>query len=370
MAVVGGSIAGLSAANALHSLGAQVHVYERSATPFDGRGGSLGFCHTGLWEEVTQRRMLRRGVPSTRAQGAWLYGDLWRFLAAGLPADALRLGAAVADLGDDAARPRVLGEAYDLAVVADGGWSALRAKYFDARQPTYGGYAVYRFRVERAKVPGWDAEGSYESALGDPYFIIQMKIAKDDGTDYLMGGVSVACPEGTLPPPSAGANRQAGDVDGSPGAWFLPFVAEHFPHAGGELHRAMVAAAAHGKISGMPLYEFAAHSVVSGARVLIGDAAHMASPRTAVGAHTAVLDAAALQEAFAHALRQGDRATLVTRALAAYERPALRRAAELFHRSKQVGEAVAWRAGLTPRVAAIAAAAAADAHRGGEQREL
>ena len=356
VAVIGGSIAGLSAATALHRLGAAVTVFEKSPTAFHGRGGSLGFCDVPLWEQLAGRRMLRRGAPSTRRQGAWLYGDLWKFLAEGLPAGVLRLGAAVSDLGDNAARPTVLGEAFDLAVVADGGWSALRAKYFDARHPDYAGYAIYRFRVERARVPGWDAEGSYESALGDPFFTIQMNIAKDDGSDWLMGGTSVACPEGTLPPPDAGAGRQAGDPDRATGDWFVRrFYSEHFPHAGGALHRAMAAAAAHGKISGLPLYEFAARSVVSGARVLVGDAAHMASPRTAVGAHTAVLDAAALHDAFARALREGGRDGLVARALAAYERPALRRAAELYQRSKQVSAPVAWREGLTPRAAAVAA---------------
>ncbi len=52
-----------------------------------------------------------------------------------------------------------------------------------------------------------------------------------------------------------------------------------------------------GKITPQPLYEFMADKVVNGRLILMGDAAHMASPRTAAGAHTGILDAAGLLEA-------------------------------------------------------------------------
>ena len=180
VAIIGGSIGGLSAAVALQRLGASVAVFEKSQTPFHGRGGSLGFCHVPLWQQLRGARMLRRGVQASRAQGAFLYGDLWAFWEAALPPGTIRYGATVEDLGDPAA-PTVLGEQFDLAVVADGGWSALRARYFDQRMPAYAGYVVYRFRVPRDKVPGWAAEGMYESALGAPYATILMHIAADNG---------------------------------------------------------------------------------------------------------------------------------------------------------------------------------------------
>ena len=43
VAVIGGSIGGLSAATVLHRLGCEVKVFEKSATPFKGRGGSIGY---------------------------------------------------------------------------------------------------------------------------------------------------------------------------------------------------------------------------------------------------------------------------------------------------------------------------------------
>ena len=97
--------------------------------------------------------MIRRGVQASRAQGAFLYGDLWRFWYAALPKDTVRFGVEVSSLGEDPHQPTIEGERYDLAIVADGGWSSLRAKYFDPATPRYAGYEVWRFRVAREHVP-------------------------------------------------------------------------------------------------------------------------------------------------------------------------------------------------------------------------
>lgn len=99
--------------------------------------------------------MLRRGVQASRAQGAFFYGDLWRFWYASLPAGTVRFGVEVKTLGEDPMHPTVEGESFDMAVVADGGWSALRAKYFDPAQPVYAGYEVWRFRVGMEHVPSF-----------------------------------------------------------------------------------------------------------------------------------------------------------------------------------------------------------------------
>lgn len=219
-------------------------------------------------------------------------------------------------------------------------------------------------------------EGQYESEVGGPFMTIVMHIAGDDGTDWLMGGTTVAKPEAELerPPPALGANRQAEDdgvVTAVP-SWFLPFYRRHFGRAqGGAVAAVMEAAARHGKITPNALYEFASSRVVAGRLVLIGDAAHMASPRTAVGgewrrryvritlaasksespllsrdpcaAHTAVLDALGLLEAFSDAARDGKPggAALIDRALTAYDGPGLARAAELLARSREVSAPVA-----------------------------
>jgi 2-polyprenyl-6-methoxyphenol hydroxylase-like FAD-dependent oxidoreductase len=285
--VIGGSIGGLAAALSFHRLGACVRVLEKAAAPLHGRGGSIGFVNNQLWEKLRGAPMMRRGQRASRAQGAYLYGDLWAFLYDGLPAGTVTFGAAVDSVGDDPTAPSVLGEACDVCVIADGGWSALRERYFapHLRLPTpiYAGYNVWRFRVERKHVPGWESEGEYSD--GGHHRTILMHIALDDGRDFLMGGTAIAAPEGTLAPPDAGASRQVfgddeggGKAKGTP-AWYLPWFKQHFGrHAGGELYRAHAAAAVHGKISAQPQYEFAASRVVLGRLVLVGDAAHMCVP--------------------------------------------------------------------------------------------
>ena len=155
--VVGGSIGGLAAALAFHRLGARVRVFEKAGAPLHGRGGSIGFVSNPHWEALRGAPMMRRGARASRAQGAYLYGDLWGFLYAGLPEGAVTFGAAVDSVGEDPMAPTVLGEACDVCVIADGGWSALRERYFAPhlrqKAPTYAGYNVWRFRVPRAHVP-------------------------------------------------------------------------------------------------------------------------------------------------------------------------------------------------------------------------
>ena len=87
--------------------------------------------------------------------------------------------------------------------------------------------------------------------------------------------------------------------------------------------------AKHGKITQHAVWEFCADRVVNGRVVIIGDAAHMASPRTGAGAYTGLLDAHGLGVAFD---RHGD----VDAALAAYAVDGKRRANELHRASLNV----------------------------------
>ena len=343
VAVIGGSIGGLSAATVLHRLGCEVRVFERSPTPFIGRGGSIGFCDVALWNRVAGRPLIRRGVPANRAQGAYVYGDLWRFWNDSLPASTIVYNQTISDLGDDPLHnPTIRGERFDLAIVADGSWSSLRSRYFSPVLPQFAGYNVFRFRVLKEHCPWFNAEGAYDSGS---HFTIQMTIAMDNGQDWLMGGTSVPTEESEVAGwrvDDAGANRQAGDSAAPVPDWFLPVYKEKFGHlAGGQLYRVMKTAAARGKIASLPQYEFRAKEVVKGRLLLLGDAAHTASPRTAAGAHTAVLDALGLYEALAPVLRRGARgAAAVDEALAAYSPGGVQRAAALYERSLEVSAPV------------------------------
>ncbi len=98
--------------------------------------------------------MKRRGVPASRAQGAFLYGDLWDFLADGIPDDSITYGYNVESLGADVNKPVIDDEEFDLVIIADGSWSQLRSKYFGPDIPRYAGWQAWRFRVPLDLVPG------------------------------------------------------------------------------------------------------------------------------------------------------------------------------------------------------------------------
>jgi 2-polyprenyl-6-methoxyphenol hydroxylase-like FAD-dependent oxidoreductase len=283
---------------------------------------------------------------------------LWSFWYDGLPKGTVKWGVRVADLGTEPSRPVVMGSHYDLVVIADGGWSELRTRYFSSARPEYAGYVAWRFRVSAAHVQGFQAFGEYAN---EHYRAIFLPVTQNDGADFVMGGTVMSVPAEDLPadaPADSPVNRQASS-DGSAAASIRPassmsvslsnfmsfFRAKFGHHARGELLKVMEAAAAQGKITPLPQHEFAAECVVKGRLLLVGDAAHMASPRTAAGAHTAVLDATELFHVFStvsNALPQsssfspGD----IDHALRLYAPLGARRAAELLARSHQVSSEV------------------------------
>ncbi len=341
--IIGGSIGGLAAATAFYRLGASVKVFEKSPSSFEGRGGSIGFCDIPLWQALRGERMIRRGVQASRGQGAFLYGDLWQFWNAGLPAGTITYNSRIDTLGDDVRNPMIQGETFDLVILADGGWSEMRKKYFSVLPaPDYAGYGVWRFRINAKDVPGFSAFGEY---YNKHHFTIILPIAKDDGQDFLMGGTAIAQPESEAKLPDAGSNRQEISPDSMCPDWFLPYYKEKFGNIhNGEIYRVMEVAAQKGKIAPHWQYEFKATQIVQGRLVLVGDAAHMASPRTGAGAHTAVLDAMGLYDAFGSVLTAAPESAtkdeLIQMALRSYEPEALQRASALYARSRAVSSQV------------------------------
>merc|ERR550514_2402302 len=106
----------------------------------------------------------------------------------------------------------------------------------------------------------------------------------------------MAMPEADVEPPTK--NRQVGRAMRAIPDWFLPFMKSICDaHSGGFWE----AAVARGKVTPHPVWELASSKVVNRRVILIGDAAHMASPRTGAGAHTAFEDAYTLGAALASA---------------------------------------------------------------------
>ena len=268
-------------------------------------------------------------------------GDLWAFLYSGLPDGCVKFGCAVDDLGDDSDRPTINGEAFDLAVLADGGWSKLRGKYISCdAQPEYAGYVMWKGRVDTSEVPGLASHGYHEQ--NGIYDAMILPVPTCNGQHMFMGGVFMATPRDEIARPEAGAARHTSSTQSQqcPG-WFLPFVRQVFGDlAGGDIVRFFEAAASKGKITPSPMFEFGARNTVAGRIVMIGDAAHMASPRTAAGAHTAMLDALSLYEAFESG--RGD----IDSALVHYNKGGVQRASALFARSRAVSRQFLPRGGL------------------------
>jgi len=149
-----------------------VQVFEKSSSGLEHRGGSLGFLDVDLWERVRGAQLLRKGQQASYSDGLFYYGDMWQFLFSGLPAGCVKFGRTVDSLGEDAQRPTIDGEVFDLAIISDGGWSTLRGKYFlDDGEPQYAGYQIYWARVDATESPGFrrtgydEWSGIYETVL-------------------------------------------------------------------------------------------------------------------------------------------------------------------------------------------------------------
>merc|ERR1711998_278517 len=241
-------------------------------------------------------------------------------------------------------RPTIAGEEYDMAIIADGGWSTLRRKYFDSRCPEYTGHQIIWASVDSAAVPG--GLGSFDSAFGSTemstytaegiYDAVVLEAPKCDGSSMYACGFFVATPEDEIVRPESGDNRQVQATRAWTQVpdWFLPFIRTKFgKYVDGEIVRFTEAAASKGKIAPNPVYEFAATQTVTGRVVVLGDAAHLSAPWTAAGAHTAILDAAGLGEVLGSAAFESG-SWDIDRALAAYDVGGVRRATSLLRQSR------------------------------------
>ena len=171
--IIGGSIAGCSAAIALERLGCQVEVFERSSGTLRDRGSGIA-APLALRDELIEAGYLPAGYPSCEmAWRHWFIADgspggrrlweqpniaamnnwgvLWRSLRASVPDARYHDGTAVTEVRRDADGQRVtirFGDGscqiFDVVIGADGYRSEVRTALHPASQATYSGYVLWR----------------------------------------------------------------------------------------------------------------------------------------------------------------------------------------------------------------------------------
>lgn len=299
--IVGASIAGLSVANVLHRHGFHVTVFEAFGSGFQNRGGAVGHVDTDLINSIRHGKNFKKSnflFDNPERIGVF-YGSVWKFLYDGLPKGSVQFGAPVASLQDAfAERPKIVLEdgtvhPFDFIVGADGGRSVVRSYVVgeENAQGTFAGYVLYRGLLDgkeaRSPPRGTADFGIYHYAtLGYP--------CRNESGDLLWNcGMYLPFPE-ELVTRTMARNRQVGCTKKVP-EWFLPLTKRLFPNkASVDFWTACVEK---GKVSQHPVYEFAANRVTRDHVLIVGDAAHMISPRTGSGAYSAMLDAMALEDA-------------------------------------------------------------------------
>lgn len=362
-AIVGGSLAGLLAANLLHRTGWTVAVHERTPGPLAGRGAGI-VTHPALFAALR-----RAGVPESAPVGVPVAGRItyaadgsvvgtrplpqvltsWsrlhRLLREALPPELVRPGSTAAGVSQDAGGITLHlaeggDERADLVVGADGLRSSIRAAHLPGAAPDYVGYVAWRGVVPEARL-----SPAARAALM-PFFAFCLPPGEQmlgypvaGAEDEVDAGLRrfnfvwyrPADPEtlALLQTDAAGAHH----ADGIPPQRIRPEVLADARNAA---RRTLSPAFAEVVEAAEPLFfqpiqDFAAPRMAFGRCCILGDAAFVVRPHPGMGVTKAAEDAVALARALA--AHSGD----VPGALRAFEAERLPAGRALVEHARRLG---------------------------------
>jgi 2-polyprenyl-6-methoxyphenol hydroxylase-like FAD-dependent oxidoreductase len=322
VAVIGSSIGGLSAANVLNRLGFEVTVFEAFSEGFQNRGGALGSVDIQLLQTILPTRNIEKRI----GNHGHFYGDLWRYLYEGLPKSSIKFGVDIQEIHNPESLKPILKiqgklQEFDLIIGADGGKSTIR-KYVTDVVPQYAGYTLWRTLLSTDKI-GFPPNGS-KTINGIRYETLGFPFIGANQESLWNCGVYMAMPESEVEKPTRNRQVSTQNFKQLP-EWFLPFIDHLFDKP---TLKFWETANQYGKVSPHPVWEFVTEKVVQNRILLLGDSAHMASPRTGAGAFSAMVDAVVLETSF----KQGEN---IVESLKLYNQNTVDRGRELYTRSRQ-----------------------------------
>ena len=329
--VIGGSLAGLFAANLLRTIGWDVAVFERSRGDLSDRGAGLGaqpelfavMRHIGIrlddsiGVEVSSRICLDRNgntlceVPLREVGTAW--DRIYRALKHALPPECCRPGMIFERLEQDEQKVTAVfadgsRAAGDLLVGADGVHSAVRRQLVPELKPRYAGYVAWRGVVQETDVP----PPLHDLLLHHMTFcfpanamVLSMPVAESADShrhgrrcqfvwcrpvDHEMT-LSQMCTDaagrshGDSIPPNLIRRELLSELRATAKASMAPQVAWLVAHATQPILS--------------PIFDLQSPQIVFGRVALMGDAAFVARPHVGTGVTKAALDAQSLAEALA-----------------------------------------------------------------------
>lgn len=374
VAVVGGSLGGLTAALLLRDLGCEVTVYERSSATLQARGAGIAvldqtlrypverqgiaaeqFCSSTDWIRFLETDGSIRHEQRHRYRfSSW--NALYRTLLGGLDPGCYRLGREVTSfVSDDAGVTAQFADGQqvrvDLLVCADGISSAARSALLPAVSPRYAGYVAWRGVVPEGELtsPAYDAlhDALTYQLLPASHILV-----------YPIPGLDGACDEGhrlmnvvwyrNVPADELAAlltdrTGQQRAISLPPGAARDEVVAEMRSYACKHLAPAIAEV-----VTSIPdpfvqaVFDIEVPRMVAGRACLIGDAAFAVRPHAAAGTAKAAEDGWMLARELQAA--RGD----VPAALRAWEAEQLTLGRALLARTREIGDSSQFTGGFRP----------------------